>query len=272
LWLRELRLWLSLSKPRPSIKATFIVGFIAGGLNTLLPGRGGDLAAIPMLKRSAGVKTSDATHAIGITSALEALVFGALICIALVTATDEWGGKMSYLLQETLNSAMTLSFILLSTLTIGAFIAKSIRPQAALDNPGFLSFLKALLIHYRQSLADKFSLGSNAALALIEVWLMVLSFAWGFHALNIIVPTPWTVAAIIMGGSAFAAVALPPSYGAGPTAVCLFVLGAIGMNEHVALAYSAMYWIISQLPLLIFAGPCVWLYKARLFEEDTAKT
>ena len=139
-------------------------------------------------------------------------------------------------------------------------MANRLKPKQMVDKPGIINFCKALLIEYRQSLTDKQTLLTNGLLAFIEVWLMVLSFSWGFLALGLSLDSPWTTAAIIMGGSAFAAVALPPSYGAGPAAVSLFVLTAIGINEHVALAFSATYWLISQIPLLIFAGPAVWMY------------
>jgi uncharacterized membrane protein YbhN (UPF0104 family) len=101
----------------------------------------------------------------------------------------------------------------------------------------------------------------NILVAGIEVWGMVFSFALGFWALGIDIPTPWTAAAVMLGFSALAAIILPPTYGAGPAAAAVFVLSVFGIEQPVALAYSAIWWLISQVPCAIVGIPCIWMLK-----------
>ena len=103
----------------------------------------------------------------------------------------------------------------------------------------------------------------NIATAVIEVLLMIYSFSLGFDALGIELYDSWTCSSLILGFSAFAAVALPPSYGAGPAAASIFVLSMVGVSEEYALAYSTIWWLISQVPAALFGVPSVWLIKEK---------
>ena len=61
--------------------------------------------------------------------------------------------------------------------------------------------------------------------------------------------------------SAVAAFALPPSYGAGPAASAILVFSLFQLSEEDAMAYAAMWWVLSQVPSLFFGIPSLWLMK-----------
>ena len=101
----------------------------------------------------------------------------------------------------------------------------------------------------------------NVLITFLDVWLMVVAFALGFEAIGIELAAPWTVSALILGCSAMLAFLLPPSYGAGPTAAAIFVLSLFAIDESSALAYSAIWWILSQIPALLFGVPALFFIR-----------
>jgi uncharacterized membrane protein YbhN (UPF0104 family) len=64
-----------------------------------------------------------------------------------------------------------------------------------------------------------------------------------------------------LGFSAIAAIVLPPTYGAGTVAASIFVLGLFGIDQSQAIAYSALWWIISQVPAAFLGIPCFLLLR-----------
>ena len=90
---------------------------------------------------------------------------------------------------------------------------------------------------------------------------MIASFALGFWALGIDLSNPWTIAGLILGFSALASIVLPPTYGAGTTAAAIFVLGMMGISEEQAIAYSVVWWLISQLPAMALGIPSLWVLR-----------
>ena len=90
---------------------------------------------------------------------------------------------------------------------------------------------------------------------------MVYAFSLGFPAIGLDLVDVWSCSALILGFSAFAAIALPPSYGAGPAAASIFVLSFVGATEEQALAFSAIWWLISQLPAAALGIPSLWLLR-----------
>ena len=89
--LHELRIWVSLLPfTRPPLRPVIEVGFVAGLLNGVLPVRGGDLVAVGLLKREAGVSATVALAAVAITGFGEALVFGIFLLGVLALGLSRW--------------------------------------------------------------------------------------------------------------------------------------------------------------------------------------
>ena len=90
---------------------------------------------------------------------------------------------------------------------------------------------------------------------------MLYSFALGIEALGIEVALPFSISAIILAFAALASILLPPSYGAGPAAAIVFVFALFNLSEAQALAYSTIWWLISQVPAALTGLPSFWLLK-----------
>ena len=46
-----------------------------------------------------------------------------------------------------------------------------------------------------------------------------------------------------------------PTYGAGPAAASVFVLSLFGVPQATALAFAALWWLISQVPCALIGVP-----------------
>ena len=77
---------------------------------------------------------------------------------------------------------------------------------------------------------------------------MIAAFALASSALGLDLPAPWMMSGIVLGLSALSSLVLPPTYGAGPAAAAVFVFGLFGVPAADALAYSSLWWVISQIP------------------------
>ena len=264
LGIREFRLWLALHAPRPSLLTTMLIGFVSGALHTLLPGRAGDLAAIGMLTKKCKITLSEATYAVGMAAFFEAAMFGILVCGSLGLNYTYWSsliGEQRVL--DTLSGVSLLTLGGIFIIILAAIIGRRFTTPEQPSNNGFSlkEFVADTFSQTTKGVTSLSYLSINIAVAALEVWLMVYAFSLGFPALGIELTDPWGCGALILGFSAFAAIALPPTYGAGPAAASLFVLSLVGVSEEQALAYAAIWWMISQLPATALGIPSLWLLR-----------
>ena len=259
LLLHEYRLWLALTAPRPKLTLTMQIGFASGALNLVLPARAGDIAAIALLKKMCNLRSGIAAYAVGMAAFFEAAMFGLSMLIVLLLHAPEWKEKLG----ETLH-AQTFQWITLFTFggiaiaILTAIIGIRLRPQE--DQVEGFSPKQMLLDAIQQTgrgFRQPLYITLNILAASIEVWMMVASFAMALIALGIAIPNPWAISGLILGFSALASIVLPPTYGAGTTAACVFVLGLFGIDQSLALAYSALWWLVSQVPATILGLPCL---------------
>lgn len=260
LGLHEFRLWLALNKPRPSIWRTMEVGFASGAINLVFPARAGDVAAIAMLRRRCKLSSGVAAYAIGMASFFEAAVFGLMMLGILTWNSELWRQVLGENLH--LQAFQSVTFLTLGgtvIVVIAALIGGRISSEPQETESGF-SFKRLLSDGLRETntgLQRPSYLLLNIAVAAFEVWMMIASFALASSALGIELPAPWMMSGIILGLSALSSLVLPPTYGAGPAAAAVFVFALFGVSSEDALAYSSLWWIISQLPAASLGIPAI---------------
>ena len=132
--------------------------------------------------------------------------------------------------------------------------------------PSIRDFFRECFSHTHQSVARK-NLFIQVSCSTIEIAMMLASFVLAFHAIHIPVEAPWGTAAIILAFSAAVAMALPPSYGAGPGAAITFVFALLHFSTEQALAYAILWWFLSQVPALITGIPSFFLLKRNPDQE-----
>lgn len=261
LLLHELRLWVSLNPPRPPVSRVVAIGFASGVINLVLPGRAGDLAAIGMLVRECRLTTGAAAAAVGIVAFLEAAMFGLTFAIALVAGSSRWlevMGSEQWLKALSGVTGLTLLGIVIAVgavISTRRFMGDGEPPP---PGPSPLAIVRDALMQASTNLSAPLTLAVNAGLALLQVIGMVAAFAMLFPAVGVSVPLPALAAAGILGMSSLASVVLPPSFGAGPAAAAVFVLGAFGLGHADALAYSVGWWMVSQLPAAVLGLPAFY--------------
>ena len=262
LLLRELRLWLALPSPRPPLLPIMNIGLFTGALHTFLPARGGDIVAIALLVKSSSLSTAKAAFAVAISALFEALVFGILVLLGLYWHKD------LFVNPEFLSNAVqwvSTSTVLGVTvfLVLGA-IGKRYFTEPETDSLPPIQHILSELFHLTgKSITNMMYLIINVLITFLDVWLMIVAFALGFEVLGIDLEATWTISALILGCSAMLAFLLPPSYGAGPAAAAIFVLSLFGIDESSAVAYSAIWWILSQIPALIFGVPALFFIRRK---------
>ena len=261
LYLHEQRLWLAFNAPRPPLRRVLGIGFAAGVLNLVLPGRAGDIASVAMLRRETGVSVGAATAAVGVASLLEAAVFGALLLAVLGLGAGRW--------QEVIGTeahGMALQWVTIATLggvaaaVAATVLGRRLRPPVD-DAPAGPGPLRILRDTFKQA-GDNFSslpaLGTNVGLAIVQVVGMVGAFALAFPAIGLEIPLPMLAAAGVLAVSSVASIVLPPSFGASPATASVAVLAVFGVSQTDALAYAVAWWIISQIPATVIGLPCLW--------------
>lgn len=259
LLLHEVRLWLAFNPPRPPPRRTVAIGLAAGLLNTALPMRAGDLAAIAMLRRECRVSVGAASAAVGVSSFLEAAVFGLTLGGVLLVGAGRWEAVLGAAAHRD-----ALQWVTLTTLGgIGVAVAAVVlgrRLKGEADDPDRLSPVSVVRDALRQtsgSLGSPGRLAGHVALAAIDVAATVGAFALLLPAVGLAVPLPLLAAAGVLAISSVASVVLPPTYAAGPAAASVAVLAVFGVDQAGALAYAAGYWLVSQVPAAILGLPCL---------------
>ena len=263
LFIHEYRLWTSLSHPRPKMSTTMQIGFASALINILIPARAGDVVAIALLKKHCHIPTSLGTFAVGMVSFFEAAVFGTLMMIMLLLKAPIWIPLMGEsILNQTLNTITIATLLGIVAVTSAVIIGRRLHPKedevSSQSSFSPLQWIQKTLHHAGDNLTDLRYLLNNTMASIIEVWLMIAAFALIFPALNIAIIDPWTISGLILGISAVASIVLPPTYAAGNTASAIFVLTLFQIDESAAIAYSTLWWIISQVPAAILGIPSLW--------------
>lgn len=264
LCIHEYRLWYAIHEPRPNIIQTMQVGFSNALLNLIFPWRAGDIIAIAMLKKICALRVGVATFAIGMVSFFEAAIFGVLMMFMMIWQAPLWIsliGEQKHL--EGFQAVTGMTLLGIGIFVIGAMIGRRYLSQAPEPEEHFapIPWLKDSLKQTARGIQSPRYLLLNSAVSFIEVWLMIAAFALGFYALGIELVTPWTTAGLILGFSALASIILPPTYGAGTAAAAIFVLGMMGVSEEQAIGYSAVWWLISQVPAMLLGIPALWILR-----------
>ena len=262
LCIHEYRLWYSIHEPRPNIVQTMQIGFSNALLNLIIPWRAGDLIAIAMLRKICSLRVGVATFAIGMVSFFEAAVFGLLMMVMMLWQTPLWIsliGEQKF--QESFQAVTGLTLLGIGIVVIAAIIGRRFQEQESSKGFSPISWLKDSLKQTAQGLQSPRYLLFNGLASFFEVWLMIASFAIGFWVLGIDIGNPWTIAGLCLGFSALASIVLPPTYGAGTAASAIFILGIMGISEEQAIAYAAVWWLISQLPAMGLGMPSLWVLR-----------
>ena len=256
--IREVRLWLILDAPKPRFSSTIYVGLAAGFFHTFLPFRGGDLLSIAMLNQYCGLSPSKSSVAVGICAFFEMLVFG-IFFLGILMFTPFWYETLGEKIYT--QSFWSTSYIMLGCIAIvivAGLIGKGKEPEN--DTSPVREFIQQLFSETNKAIARK-KIMIQLSISSLEILLMLFSFVLGLWAIGINPIAPWGTVCIVLAFSAVAAVALPPSYGAGPAAAILFVFSLLGLQDELALSYAAIWWILSQIPTLITGVPSLWLIK-----------
>jgi hypothetical protein len=256
--LHEVRLWLAFNPPRPPARKTVAIGLAAGLLNTVLPLRAGDVAAIAMLRRQCGVRVGAATAAVGVSSFLEAAVFGGLLGTVLVVGAARWREIVGAAAHADAVQWVTASTLGGTAVAVAAvLVGRRLGPPPDDGGPPLATLLRDTLTQTGDSLGVPTRLAMHVGLAAVDVTLTVAGFTLLLPVLDIQVAMPVLAASGVLAISAVASVVLPPTYGAGPAAASVAVLAAFGVEQPDALAYAAGYWLLSQGPAVVLGLPCL---------------
>lgn len=258
--IREIRLWLILDEPRPKFSSTIYVGLAAGFFHTFLPFRGGDLLSIAMLNQYCGLSPSKSSVAVGICAFFEMLVFG-LFFLAILVFTPFWYnilGEQIY--SQSFWSTSTIIISCVAIVVIAGLIGRRESHDEERETSPIRNFIKQLFSETHKAIARR-KVFLQLTISALEIICMLFSFVLGLWSIGIYPAAPWGTVCIVLAFSAVAAVALPPSYGAGPAAAIAFVFSLLGIQNELALSYAAIWWILSQIPTLITGVPSLWLIK-----------
>jgi uncharacterized protein (TIRG00374 family) len=262
--LHEVRLWLLLPSPRPATTKVIAIGLASGVFNQFLPARGGDVAAATMLHKLCGVRGGIAAAAVGLSAFLEAAVFGCGMVVVLLIGATRWeqalGAEVHVQALSWVTTA-TLGGIALAVIgaKIGQRLARDKAPEGVVGGL-FHGTLQAV----GDACSSPRELVIHVALTVVQVGSMVWAFSLALPAVGVDLGST-SLEILATGGvlttASLASILLPPSYGAGPAAAAVATLAIFGVDPAQALAFSAMWWLISEIPHLGFGLPCLWMLR-----------
>jgi hypothetical protein len=256
LLLHEVRIWMALPKPRPALGHVVSMGLAAGVLNLVLPARAGDIAIIAFLKREAQVPPAIATTAVGVTSVLEAVLFGGYLLLAIFMGAHHMTG----LLGEDVTGWLSVFLLTITAGGIGVIFAGR-RIDLSHQRPGILGFVLRTLGETARVLSSGSYMGTQAVTAALQVVLVVTAFTLAMPAAGIRIDHPELAASLILGASSLLAIFLPPVFAAGPAAAAALVLPVFGVPADqaaaAALAYAGAYWLVAHIPAGLMGLPAL---------------
>lgn len=279
--IHEFRLWIGFPNPRPPIQDTMQIGFASAVINIVAPGRAGDVAAIAMLHKQCGIPVGIATYAVGIVSFFEGTVFGLMMLTVLLLQSQQWIQYLGTEIHtESIQTITGLTLLGILIVVIAAIIGRRLNdvPPEHSDS-GFspIAWIRDTVHQTGSILTKPRYVVMNSIASVLEVWLMIAAFAFGFWILPLessLVDMnglmAWSLSGLVLGISAISAIVLPPTYGAGNAAAAIFILGLFGFDENNALAFAAIWWLISQVPTVLLGLPSLWLV-GRTSRNDDAQ-
>ncbi|MFH1465145.1 MAG: lysylphosphatidylglycerol synthase transmembrane domain-containing protein [Pseudomonadota bacterium] len=264
--IRELRLWVMLRTwGRPRLAPVLSVGLASGLLNIVLPARGGDLAAAALLHRAVGVPGPAALAAVGLTSVVEAVVFGLVLLASMLLAGARWEALIG--LSETHRALGSLSVVTLGVLGAGvalALVARRLRRCAPVEGSGPRTFLLRLVNDTGRGLEAARILAVNALLALVQVGCILAGSVLLMRAVGLELAAPWMAAVAVMAVGSLVAILLPPTLVAGNAATSVGVLGLFGVPQAAGLAFGVLMWTVHCLPTLLLGVWPLWRTAGRM--------
>ena len=274
LTLHELRVWVSLLPDhRRPIWPVVVIGYAAGLVNTVLPMRGGDLFAIVLLKTEQDVPAPAAISAVGLTAFLEAFAFGVFLLGVLVLGAPHFTALLGAAKAGQATNAVALLALGSLVGAVGVVaVARRLGEPPEDDRPGLIEGLRETLRAAGDHLGHPVLATGNLALASLHVACLVGTFWALLPALGVQVDLPLMAVSGILAVGSLASIALPPSMGAGPAAVSVFVLGFFGVGEAQALAYAGLTWVVNVVPALLVGLVPLWRRIGRLGEMLSGAT
>jgi len=254
LMLHELRLWVSLlAWRRPPLWHVLTIGFVSGLLNTVLPIRGGDLIAMGLLKKELDIPTPAAVAAVGITGFLEAAAFGVFVLGVVLLGASEWEQLVGAAETARAQGWLTLAVFGAVFGSVGlVFVGRRLgRSEPEPEKKSVLDLIRETVVQTGAGLSAWGPLAANLALAAVQVAAVVGSFWCLLPALGLEIELSLMAVCGVIALGSVAAVVLPPSTAAGTAATAVFVLGAFGVSEADALAFTALGWVANSLPPLV---------------------
>ena len=268
--IHELRLWIALLPwKRQPFWTVMAIGYTSGLVNAILPARGGDLAAVGLLKAELDVPAPQALAAVGITAFMEALAFFVFLLGVLIFGATQWE-----IVLGAAKAATAMSWV--TGVTVGAvfgatalvLIGRRLRQpeEEAPRGPGPLAFLRQTIVDTGEGLSAWGPLAAQVATSALQVAVLMGCFLSLFPALHLEPPLPALAASGVIVFASLAAIVLPPSMGAGQAATAVFVLGAFGIGEADAIAYAALSWVANSSPPALLGFVPLWRRLGRLPE------
>ncbi len=256
--LHELRLYQTLRAwGRPSLLTTLGIGYTSGLTNTVLPLRGGDVLAVALLRKECGVSTMAALTAVGATSVIEALVFGVLLLILLITQGATWAAGVAELDLASAQRDLGLLTAGATMAVVGAVIVLRRLHTRRAPEPGPARGITTLLADAGRGRGAA-RVAVNAGLALIQVVIYLGSLLLLFLAIGIDPVPALLAAALFQAAGSLASTVLPQTMGAGQAASAVLVLATFGVPSAPALAVAAMLWASHQGTTLALGALPTW--------------
>ena len=252
----ECRLWLALPKPRPPARTVVSLGLAAGVLNLALPARAGDVAAIAFMERECKIPPSVGTAAVGVTSFLEAALFGFFLLAVIGLGAAQWthlvgdGSTAIFWISAGIGCGCAVLFLM-------AVIGKRWEGNTESGHAA-LQFIKRTVVETSAVVRDARYLGVQTAAAALQVILVVSAFSLAVPASGAILEDPLAASSLVLGVSSLAAFVLPPTMAAGPAAASAMVIPLFGGTESAALAYAVCYWLVAHIPAMTMGLPALF--------------
>ena len=190
---------------------------------------------------------------------LEILAFGLFLLGVMVFGAVHFDGLLGAATAARATSAVALVALGSLVAAVGAVvIAKGLGQAPAAPGVGPLAGLRAALRAAGEHLRHSGLALTNLGLAGGQVLSLVVIFWCLLPASGATPELPLLAVSGILAVGSLASIALPPSLGAAPAAVSVFVLGFFGVGEAQALTYAALTWVVNVVPALVLGAVPLW--------------